>query len=227
MIEKEIEGIVEEVMRRIRLTSADKRILALMNSPADEKLVDRYLKETGKETYLANRMLINGDSNGGISQGCNIQKLMDEHCSLFVAGITLKQLMRINEMQMEDPFVEVIIEALRMGKPVTVMSKWLNPIHGTPAFNRRINDLKKTLISYGANFAEDRVLEEGEIINSEIKTENYRMNRRRIDKRVIAKQDLKDVLQGELEIREDAVMTSTAKDLLDKRKVRIVRYKDS
>lgn len=227
MIEKEIQAIVEEVMRRIRSASGEKRILVLMTSSVDEKSVNRCLKKMGEETYLTDKMLMNDVSNGEDSGNCNIQKLMDEHRSLFVAGLTLKQLMRINEMQMEDPVVEVIIEALRMGKSVTVMSKWLYSINGTSAFIRKINDLKKTLIAYGVNFTEEGILEEKETINLEIKTEACRVNRSRIDKRVIAKQDLKDVLQGELEIREEAVMTSTAKDLLDKRKVSIVRYKDS
>ena len=78
--------------------------------------------------------------------------------------------------------------------------------------------LKKTLISYGIAFADWNDLKRDE--------EGGTFRRIRIDQRVIAKQDLKNVLEGELEIREDAVMTTTAKNLIEKRSIKVIRYRN-
>ena len=47
MTEKEIQAIVEEVIRRIHHISPEKKTLVLMNSPADEERIDRYLRNSG------------------------------------------------------------------------------------------------------------------------------------------------------------------------------------
>lgn len=207
MTEKDIEAIVEEVIRRIHSISKRNRVLVLMSPLGDVEAVDRYLKEIGVEPYATDKFLIDCNDNATALQNYNIQNLMDEHSSLFLSGLTVKQLLKIQEIQMNDPVTELTVEALRLGKPVTVMSKWVDTSNGAPAFNRKLDDLKQTLTTWGITFA----------------TETDHSYRNRNDQRVIAKQDLKNVLHGELEIREDAVVTTTAKELLHKRNIKIVR----
>lgn len=207
MTEKDIEAIVEEVIRRIHSISKRNRVLVLLSPLEDVEAVDRYLKEIGVEPYATDKFLIDCNDNAAALQNYNIQNLMDEHSSLFLSGLTVKQLLKIQEMQMNDPVTELAVEALRLGKPVTVMSKWVDTSNGASAFNRKLDDLKQTLTTWGITFA----------------TETDHSYRNRNDQRVIAKQDLKNVLHGELEIREDAVVTTTAKELLHKRNIKIVR----
>lgn len=207
MTEKDIEAIVEEVIRRIHSISKRNRVLVLMSPLGDVEAVDRYLKVIGVEPYATDKFLIDCNGNAAALQNYNMQNLMDEHSSLFLSGLTVKQLLKIQEMQMNDPVTELAVEALRLGKPVTVMSKWVSTSNGASAFNRKLDDLKQTLTTWGITFA----------------TETDHSYRNRNDQRVIAKQDLKNVLHGELEIREDAVVTTTAKELLHKRNIKIVR----
>lgn len=223
MTEKEIQAIVEEVIRRICLADEKKKILIVLRSPADADAVDRYLQETGN-VFGVTKLYLSGVEGADRMQNCDLQALMDEHCSLLLAGVTLKQLIRIQEMRLEDPAAELTAEALRLGKPVTILSKWIDTAGGAPAYVRRIDQLKKTLAAYGVTFASEKRPEGTRDINTENKAENCRFHKHRIDKRVIAKQDLKHVLQGELEIRDDAVMTTTAKDLLKKRNIKVTRY---
>ncbi|WP_130864004.1 hypothetical protein [Bacilliculturomica massiliensis] len=212
MMEHEIQSIVKEVIRRMGLAGAGKKILVLAGPSADEEAVQRHLRETEKGPYTIDRIWMNGEGqiDGSLF---NIQSLMEEHCALLAAGLTLKQLMNIHGLQMEDPAAELVAEALRMGKPVSVLSKWLNTRSAAPAFVRRINEIKKDLSTYGIAFVDER----------ENKKDGRCLDQNRIDKRVIAKQDLKNVHSGELAIREDAVVTTTAKDLLDKRGIKVVR----
>ncbi len=95
--------------------------------------------------------------------------------------------------------------------------RWIDADCGTPTLRSKIDDLKKTLISYGIAFADWNDLKRDE--------EGGTFRRIRIDQRVIAKQDLKNVLE-ELEIREDAVMTTTAKNLIEKRSIKVIRYRN-
>ena len=215
MMENEIQGIVKEVIRRMCPAGAGKKILVLAGPSADEEAVHWYLQETEKGSYTTDRISMEGEGEPA-GPKFNIQSLMEEHCALLAAGLTLKQLMKINDLQMEDPAVELVAEALRMGKPVKVLSKWLDTSAAAPAFAHRINEIKKNLSTFGIAFV-------GE---TEIKKDGSCLDQIRIDKRVIAKQDLKNVRSGELAIREDAVVTTTAKDLLDKRRIKVVRCRN-
>ena len=212
MTEKEIQAIVEEVIRRIHHISPEKKTLVLMNSPADEERIDRYLRNSGG----IHKIWINSDADF-LADG-KIQDLADRHKGLLVTGVTLKQLVRIAEMQMEDSLTELVVEILRQGRPVTILSRWIDADCGTPTLRSKIDDLKKTLISYGIAFADWNDLKRDE--------EGGTFRRIRIDQRVIAKQELKNVLEGELEIREDAVMTTTAKNLIEKRSIKVIRYRN-
>lgn len=223
MTEKEIQKVVEEVIRRIHLRKEQKKILVVVNSSADACAVDHYLLQMNCDCGVTKRYVNGGKDSDGL-ESCDLQSLMLEHCALILSGVTLKQLFRISEMELEEPVAEITAEALRMGKPVTVLSEWIDTSCSKPAFERKISDIKRNLISYGLTFADGKKIKKDKETDIENKAENCRSYRQRIDKRVIAKQDLKAVLGGELEIREDAVMTTTAKDLLEKRKIKIIRY---
>lgn len=223
MTERDIQEIVEEVIRRIRLNSEKKKILAVVNSPSDACAIDTYLGDMEKSYQVTERYADGGKGSEGLGN-CDLQALMSEHCALILSGVTLKQLIRIQDLQLDDPVAELAAEALRIGKPVTVLSKWIDTAGGTPAFAGRIDEIKKTLNAYGVTFASENKTEKDRTISGKDEGADCRSEKHRIDKRVIAKQDLKHVLQGELEIRDDAVMTTTAKDLLEKRGIRITRY---
>lgn len=225
MTERDIQEIVEEVIRRIRLNSEKNKILAVVNSPSDACAVDTYLGDMEKSYQVTERYADSGKGTAGLGD-CDLQALMSEHCALILSGVTLKQLIRVRDLQLDDPVAELATEAFRMGKPVTVLSKWIDTAGGTPAFAGRIDEIKQQLNAYGVTFASENKnkTKKGSAISGDGKGADCRSEKHRIDKRVIAKQDLKHVLQGELEIRDDAVMTTTAKDLLEKRGIRITRY---
>lgn len=224
MTEKEIQRIVEEVVRRIFSLDEKKKVLVLTGMLSRKESISRYLQNTvefrGEEEFLLNpKEQITASEKGEVSS-------MVENCrALFIDGLTLKQTVEISELRPSNPASEFAVEALRIGKPVVVVSEQIDAKNGTAAFSEQIDMLKDKLTAYGITFVSVQDLEGNPSAAEGREASVFHSIRKRLDQRVIAKQDIKDMYKGYLEIREDAVLTTTAKELLDRREIEIIRYR--
>lgn len=230
MTEKEIQNLVDEVLNRVLNQSikADdeiQRMLIISSSKEDEK---KAIYVTGTERfngYVCRKTTLNADNSIATANNCSMQTVMGEFDAIFLSGLTLKHLQGIKEMKMEYQLVEIAVEAFRLGKPVYILSDWIE-VKGTPDFKNRIDTLKKTLISYGAVFV-DKEFTEKSITESENNISADSTNVNRIVGRVVSKQCFKDIMSGDVLIEPDAIITSTAKTLIEKKGINIIRLQRS
>lgn len=222
MTEKEMDWIVEEVVRQIQKIRQKKRVLVLVHHEEEENAAQRHLAEGGLSDWETDRIWTDQYLSTVMGNNNSPQALMENYDGLLIGGVTLKQLVQLKALLLDDPISETMAEFLRTGKPVTVVSSPINCTKASAAFSEKIAELKKTLKTYGMVFVEDCDLNKENM--AEAKSDLR--NRWRIDKRVIAKQDLKDMADGELEIREDTVFTTTAKELLAKKNIHVCRCRN-
>lgn len=226
MTEKDIQALVDEVLKRILNQNVKEdvkkqRLLIISSSEADEK---KALDVTNTESfngYVCRKTTLNADNSIVTAKNCSMQTVMSEFDALFLSGLTLKHLQRIKEMKMEYPLVEIAAEAFRLGKPVYILSDWIE-VKGTPAFTSKINTIRKTLISYGVTFVDNEFIDKS-VIKNEKNTSADSTDVNRIVGRVVSKQCFKNIMSGDVVIEPDAVITSTAKALIEKRGINIIR----
>ena len=216
MTEKDIQALVDEVLKRILNQNVKEdvkkqRLLIISSSEADEKKALDVTNTESFNEYVCRKTTLNANNSIVTANNCSMQTVMSEFDALFLSGLTLKHLQRIKEIKMEYPLVEIATEAFRLGKPVYILSDWIE-VKGTPAFTSKINALKKTLISYGITFVENE---------NSASVESTGVNR--IAGRVVSKQCFKNIMSGDVVIEPDAVITSTAKALIEKRGINIIR----
>lgn len=223
MTEKDIQALVEEVLKRIlnQNTKQKQKLLIISSSEADEKNAVDVTSTERFNGYVCRKTTLNADDSIATANSCRLQTVMSEFDALFLSGLTLKHLQRIKEMKLEYPLVEIAAEAFRVGKPVYVSSDWIE-VKGTPAFNSKINALKNALASYGVTFVDKNFRDEKIIKNENDASENS-ANVNRISGRVVSKQCFKNIKGGDVVIEHDAVITSTAKALIEKRGINIIR----
>ena len=218
MTENKINRIVEEVMKRLAVLSQEKKYLTIVFSCEENVLTCDFLKngETREEPSVIYYNTLKENFDAEVK---SFPMLMEKYEGLLIKDVTLKYLCRIASMRLDDPMVELVTEALRQGKPVNVESKWIDVTKLQPALQKKINNTKKILIEYGLTFNKKQEAPTVEKTG----TTSLADSKITIDKKVIAKQDLKNVLRGEIVVRRDAVFTTTAKDLIEKRNIRINR----
>lgn len=224
MTEREIQEIVQLIVKGILQQSYEEKthekILVVLGTTKDELFANEYFEN--KKSECLRTTIIASERYEDTFKGNTAQELADNHERIILLGLTLKQLIRISEFQLADPITELVTEALRQGKQVVLISDRINTKKATPALAKKIDELKTTLKMYGVT------IDEGISPNHTVAgnpMESTESARKRIDKKVIAKQDLKNTLSGVLEIRDDAVFTTTAKNLIEKREIRVIRYK--
>lgn len=224
MNDLEIQAIVDEVIRRIRANNRG-RYLAILRSGKEEAAARQYFSNKS-DGFMADKLLMSQMIAESQKNAFAPQEKAEQYDGFVFAGLSLKQLIGITRFEPDCPIVETIIEALRAGKPCVVISKWFDITGGTKAFTNRVKQIKDQLKTFGVT-----VVSEDELTGSPFfDTENGnnaaqdRSHTTRIDQRVIAKQNLKNVQGGLLEIPADAVLTTTAKELIQKRNIVIKRY---
>ena len=60
-----------------------------------------------------------------------------------MTGVTLKQLVRIAEMQMEDSLTELVVGNPEAGQTSDDTVRWIDADCGTPTLRSKIDDLKR------------------------------------------------------------------------------------
>ena len=226
MTEKDIQALVDEVLKRILNQNVKEdvkkqRLLIISSSEADEKKALDMTNTENFNGYVCRKTTLNADNSIVPAENCSMQTVMSEFDALFLSGLTLKHLQRIKEIKMEYPLVEIAAEAFRLGKPVYVLSDWIE-VKGTPAFTSKINAMRETLISYGVTFIDKEFIDKS-VIKNEKNTSADSTDVNRIAGRVVSKQCFKNIMSGDVVIEPDAVITSTAKALIEKRGINIVR----
>lgn len=226
MTEKDIQTLVDEVLKRIlnqsiRPDEKKQKMLIVSLSETDEKKAIAVTDTESFNGYVCRKTTLNADNSIATANNCSMQTIMGEFDAIFLSGLTLKHLQGIKDMKMEYQLVEIAVEALRLGKPVYILSDWIE-VKGTPAFKSKINALKKTLLSYGAIFVDKGFIEKS-INKSENSMDANSIGVNRIVGRVVSKQCFKNIMGGDVLIEPDAVITSTAKALIEKRGINIIR----
>jgi len=213
----EMKAIAGEVLRRLAIrTSSHRALLVLNHAPEVPELRD-YLEELNTADYIFTQCLRGDEAQcpwlpvhltrrwEGLDSRV-AEQLVSEHQLLVVAGLSVTQLIALRQMHMKDRLLELICRALRQGKEVRIFTEWADLSASSIGFankmNRMLLDLEAWGIRFGAAYQERGVT---------------------VDKAVITKQDLRNVLKGPLVNGRKASLTATAKELLRERGIDVLR----
>jgi len=228
MTEQDIQALVDIILQRILNPTANtlektKEILLISPTESWEKKGEEVLNSGKFNEYVCSKTSLNKDDSIVTKNNCTMQTVMSGFDALFLSGLTLKQLERIKDFKLEYPLVEIAAEALKLGKPVYILTDWVD-VAGTPAFVSRVRAMINAISALGINFVGKENVQK---TVQQTKKENDAVlncaNVHRIQGRLVQKQCFKNIMSGDVVIEPDAVITSTAKALIEKRGINIIR----
>lgn len=222
MIDERIESIVAEVLRRAECYSHAKRAL-LFIADGNTAPVQRCLAEMRCEgyvfTYAAGSAQDDTEFPAICSRIClddpefskQIPVLAAEQDVLMFSGLSLRQLSAVRDLRISCSVTALLCEGLRRGKQIHVWTEALTPDGAAPEYARKLGDLRTELECMGIEFAGKEWAKEMDLLPLQMM------------QRVISKQDLQQIGDGPILVNRDAVFTTTAKELLARRKINVIR----
>ena len=127
------------------------------------------------------------------------------------SGLSLRQLSAVRDLRISCSVTALLCEGLRRGKQIHVWTEALTPDGAAPEYARKLGDLRTELECMGIEFAGKEWAKEMDLLPLQMM------------QRVISKQDLQQIGDGPILVNRDAVFTTTAKELLARRKINVIR----
>lgn len=222
MTDERIESIAAEVLRRAERYSRAKRALVYIadGNPAP---VRHCLAELCREGYVLTYAARGEQDDTELPAVCSrvclddpefagqISVLAAEQDVLVFSGLSLLQLSAVRDLRVTCGVTALLCEGLRRGKQVRVWTEALTPDGAAPAYARKLDGLQEELECMGIEFAGKEWAKETDLPPLQMM------------QRVISKQDLQQIGGGPILVNRDTVFTTTARELLAKRKIDIIR----
>jgi len=214
----ELKAITDEVLRRLAIRTSSHRALLVLNHAPEASGLRDYLEELHAADYSFTQCLRVDEAQCPWLRTVHLtrqweglesraaERLVAEHHLLVVAGLSITQLTELRQLRMKDRLLELICRALRQGKEVRIFSEWADLSASQGGFASKMNRMLLELEALGIRFGAAP-----------------QVRGVTVDKAVITKQDLKNVLEGPLVIGSKATLTATAKELLRERKIDVLR----
>lgn len=212
MNDKDIEFMIDEVIKRLELRSSAHKVLLLMKY--ENKCLKPYLEQLKENEYCVSQLLMGNQAEydqvlvNGAFHYCedSLTEDIKDYELIVVSGIHFKELASIENLEVKDEITNVICEGLRQGKKVEVFSEAIDWSNAKMGFADNILKIIYRLESYGISFPG--------------KTEG---KDRVIDKEVIGRQDLRRVDSDLIVVDRRAIFTESARELIQQRNIEVIR----
>lgn len=212
MNDKDIEFMIDEVIKRLELQSSAHKVLLLMKY--ENKCLKPYLEQLKENEYCVSQLLVGNQaaydqiSVNGAFHYCedSLTEDIKDYELIVVSGIHFKELTSIENLEIKDEITNVICEGLRQGKKVEVFSEAIDWSNAKTGFADHILKTIYRLEAYGISFPG----------KTECKV-------RTIDKEVIGRQDLRRVDSDLIVVRRRAIFTESARELIQQRNIEVIR----
>lgn len=216
----EIEDIVAEVLRRIKLCTGKKHALVLVEHSSGSEAVQNYLKCLEGKEYVLTQVLPRGEDPCcslemvhqvlplGLESTPPFSELIRKQDLVVASGLTLAHFSNIRDIRINGDTEALICEALRQGKRVRVFSDAVDTSAASEGFAAKVLALQSELESYGMEF-------QSRFIAPQVP--------RQLFQPVINKQDLLNIETGLIIVGQDTVFTTSAKLLLREKNIEVIR----
>lgn len=214
-----LEEITGEVIRRLALLTAENRGLLLLSGGVEHPGLRQHLEELEREGYVFTQLMRKNEDvcpwvrtvhrrveSGSLGDEEALVSLVSGQDEVVVSGMTLAQAAALRELRLEGIAAKLICEALRQGKAVRVFSGHLELHAASPGFGGQARRLLAELEAWGIQFPG-----------------SAGPNGVRLEKAMLTRQDLKNVLEGPVIVDRKTTLTTSAKLLLEERGIAVLR----
>lgn len=218
MTEEYMESIVTEVLRRLQVNSGKKHALILMAGEPTDSICD-FAMDLMRRDYTFTHVVCKEQENVSLPIVSRIflyandflervSGLVNEQDILLLSGLSLSHLAQVRDLRPSCGITTLLCEALRCGKRVCIWTTALTPCQSTPLYAQKLIDMRSELENMGIEFC------------GKMPTISQPLQ---LMQQVISKQDLQQIEGGSVLVNRDTVFTTTAKELLSKRNITVIR----
>ena len=186
----QIDMIVDKVIDRLESLTSDKKCLVLTVSDELPEIVNDSIKALKADGYTVTIC-----SENSLPQ--DRKELVCRYDSFLLNGLRVSQLISLHNLAIEDEVMEIVYEIILQGKELRVFSEDLQLNAANRSFRSAVLNKILLLKKWGIQFPQVNENAYG-----------------RIDKKVISKQELKNIKDELIVIDQDAVITAGAIDYM-------------
>ncbi len=213
-----IDALAEEVIRRLAMLTREKRVLIVVRKEGMTECVADYIKSSYSEDCLLTGCFEDKHVSKGFDAidfhsvvdmpepGEAMRELVSMHNSFLVAGLTVSQLVDLDNMDIHDEFQLLVYEALRQGKEICLFSE---DLHLSAACSKFREDVIKKILR----------LKRWGLVFPQLDDSPYML----AGKRVISTEDIKKAGKGIVVVDKNAVVTTNAMKYMENHDISLVR----